>query len=286
MKLSEFKKLIREEIRKALTESKITKTKKHKLRENTQKRVLNEVDVNPDPNDEISGSPGFNFDKFAKQSPVVLFSEYEGDWMEENEDWPDDFVPFQNYLYAKYVDGTDFALMVGMGDDIFNALAIKNPKVIQDPTVKKYIKKIMSYGGLEFEKGKKIMSYGGLEFEKGKLSETRKGLKEATGKAFALVIDEDGNFLQQDLSSYFEEAGGYEEPTKLAAAKVAKFPTEYDAWANAPELAKAENAKWVKAVAALSSTSDFYDVLGDGGENAFIAAVPKGSDVEDYMGEM
>jgi SNF2 family DNA or RNA helicase len=40
-----------------------------------------------------------------------------------------------------------------------------------------------------------------------------------------------------------------------------------------------------KAVAALNATYDFYDVLGDGGENAFIAAVPKGSSVEDYMEE-
>ena len=153
MKVSQFKKLIREEVRRALTESKTTKTKKHKLRENTQKRTLNEVDVNPDPNDEVSGSAEFDFDTFAKKCPVVLSSEYEGDWM-ENDDWPNDFVPLQNYLYAKYVDGTDFGLMIGMGDDVFNALAIKNPKVIQDPTVKKYIKKIMSYGGLEFEKGK------------------------------------------------------------------------------------------------------------------------------------
>jgi len=123
------------------------------------------------------------------------------------------------------------------------------------------------------------------EFRKLIREEVRKALKEVDGKAFALVIDEDGNFMQEDLASYFEETAGYEEPTKLTAAKVAKFPTEYDAWANAPELAKAENAKWVKAVAALNATCDFYDVLGDGGENAFIAAVPKGGNVEDYMGE-
>ena len=92
-------------------------------------------------------------------------------------------------------------------------------------------------------------------------------LHEVDGKAFALVIDEDGNFMQEDLASYFEETAGYEEPTKLTAAKAATFPTEFDAWAYAPELAKAENAKWVKAVASLNATSDFYDVLGDGGEN-------------------
>jgi len=120
------------------------------------------------------------------------------------------------------------------------------------------------------------------EFRKLIREEVRKALKEVTGKAYALVIDEDGNFMQEDLASYFEETAGYEEPTKLTAAKVAKFPTEYDAWANAPELAKAENAKWVKAVAALNATYDFYDVLGDGGENAFIAAVPKGTSPSDY----
>jgi hypothetical protein len=144
MKLSEFRKLIREEVRKVVRESQST---------NNKKRRLHEVDVKPDPNDEISGSSAFDFDKFAKKCPVVLSSEYEGDWMEENPNWDRDFIPFQNYLYAKYVDGTDFGLMIGMGDDIFNAVAIKNPKILQDPTVKKYIKKIMSYGGLELEKG-------------------------------------------------------------------------------------------------------------------------------------
>ena len=125
-----------------------------------------------------------------------------------------------------------------------------------------------------------------IQFRKLIREEVRRALKEVAGKAYALVIDEDGNFMQEDLASYFEETAGYEEPTKLTAAKVAKFPTEFDAWANAPELAKAENVKWVKAVASLNATCDFYDVLGDGGENAFIAAVPKGSNVEDFMGEM
>ena len=121
------------------------------------------------------------------------------------------------------------------------------------------------------------------EFRKLIREEVRKVLKEATGKAFALVIDEDGKFLQQDLASYSAETAGYEEPTKIPAAKAAKFPTEFDAWANAPQLAKVENAKWVKAVAALTASCDFYDMLGDGGENAFIAAVPKGSNVEDFI---
>lgn len=112
--------------------------------------------------------------------------------------------------------------------------------------------------------------------------EVRRVLKEATNNAFALVIDEDGNFLKQDLASYFEETAGYEEPTKLSAAKAAKFPTEFDAWAYAPQLAKAENVKWVQAVSALTPSYDFYDVLGDGGENAFIAAVPKGTSPNDY----
>jgi hypothetical protein len=120
------------------------------------------------------------------------------------------------------------------------------------------------------------------EFRKLIKEEFRKVLKEVTGKAYALVIDEDGNFMQEDLASYFAETDGYEEPTKLTAAKAAKFPTEYDAFADAPELAKSENAKWVKAVAALNATCDFYDVLGDGGENAFIAAVPKGTSPSDY----
>ena len=144
MKITEFRKLIREEVRKVVRESKST---------NTKKRRLNELTINPDPNDEMSGSAQWDFDAFTKKCPVVLTSEYEGDWMEENPNWDKDFIPLQNHLYAKYKDGVDFGLMIGMGDDIFNALAIKNPKILQDPTVKKYVKKAMSYGGLELEKG-------------------------------------------------------------------------------------------------------------------------------------
>jgi len=167
------------------------------------------------------------------------------------------------------MDGADGELVViedgeGVGNKKGNnpsAIIINNPTMKADPKIKELAKKCI------------------------KQYDESKSLNEVDGKAFALVIDEDGNFMQEDLASYFEETAGYEEPTKLTAAKVAKFPTEYDAFANAPELAKAENAKWVKAVAALNATCDFYDVLGDGGENAFIAAVPKGGNVEDYMGE-
>lgn len=165
----ELKKLIREEARKIVAENKIKSNKleedsmqvalKKTIRESAKKKAiagkrrLNEITVNPDPNKKMSGSSKWNFDAFAKECPVVLTSEYEGDWMEENPNWDKDFIPLQNYLYAKYVDGVDFGLMIGMGDDIFNALAIRNPKILQDPTVKKYVKKAMSYGGLELEKG-------------------------------------------------------------------------------------------------------------------------------------
>jgi hypothetical protein len=144
MKLSEFRKLIKEEVEKVVRESKSTNTKKHRL---------NELTIKPDPNDEVSGSDTFDFDKFAKKCPVVLASEYEWKKIQIGMKVIGDFILFQNYLYTKYVDGTDFGLVIGIGDDIFNALAIKNPKILQDPTAKKYIKKMMSYGSLEIEKG-------------------------------------------------------------------------------------------------------------------------------------
>lgn len=85
---------------------------------------------------------------------VILSSEYEGDWTEEApDDWQDDFEALQGELLKKFKDGEDFGLMFGMGDDIFNAMFVVNPAVLQDPSIKKYIKKIMSYGGLEVEKG-------------------------------------------------------------------------------------------------------------------------------------
>jgi hypothetical protein len=127
------------------------------------------------------------------------------------------------------------------------------------------------------------------QFRKLIREEISRVLKEVTKKASALVIDENGKFSQQSLSSYYDESYEYEKPTKLTAAKAAKFPA--DVWANPSDISTTENAKWVKAVAALSATSDFYNLLGNsaneygfyGGEKAFIAAVPKGSNIRDYV---
>ncbi len=43
------------------------------------------------------------------------------------------------------------------------------------------------------------------EFRKLIREEVRRALKEAAGKAYALVIDEDGNFVQEDLASYSQD---------------------------------------------------------------------------------
>lgn len=121
MKLREFRKLIREEIRKVVKEANWSD--------------LNDADKLP--------------------AKVVISSDYDGEWMDTAPDtWMDDFEAVQNQLYKKFKDGKDFGLMSGMGDDVFNALFVVNPAVLQDPIIAKYLKKIMSYGGLEVEKGK------------------------------------------------------------------------------------------------------------------------------------
>ena len=124
-----------------------------------------------------------------------------------------------------------------------------------------------------------------IQFRKLIREEVRRALKEVAGKAYALVIDEDGNFMQEDLASYSQDEYVDLDGPKITAAKAAKFPTEYDAWANAPELAKAENQKWLQAISKLGTNYDYYDILSDGGENAVIAVVPKGTSPSDYSAD-
>ena len=107
---------------------------------------------------------------------------------------------------------------------------------------------------------------------------------EAEAEAMALVIDEDGDFIQKDLASYFEDdAMGWTMGPKISATRAAKYPTTYEAWMYAPDKAESENAKWIKAISAMSATSDFYDLLGDGGEAIFLAAIPKGDKIADFI---
>lgn len=123
------------------------------------------------------------------------------------------------------------------------------------------------------------------EFRKLIREEVRRVLKEANGKAYALVIDEDGKFIQDDLANYAQEEIVDLDGPKIIAAKAAKFPTEYDAWAYAPELAKTENQKWLQAISKLGTSYDYYDILSDGGQNAAIAVVPKGTSPNDYSAD-
>lgn len=121
------------------------------------------------------------------------------------------------------------------------------------------------------------------EFRKLIREEIRRVLKEASTKAVALVVDEDGNFLMQDLSSYSEETSFELDGEILEPNEVTNYPNSVDAWAYAPQLAKSQNAKWKSAIAKLGNNYDYYDVISDGGENAFIAAVPKGTKPSDFI---
>lgn len=179
VKITEFRKLIREEIRKVMKEAKVSDAKPFKDAR-TGQIIQRGVDFDKNltgDNSEIeflvtggksgwalkskkpsskSNSLAWSKANDADKLPakVVLSSDYEGDWEETAPDtWQDDFEALQNYLDKKYKDGKDFGVMIGMGDEVFNALFIVNTTILQDPTVKKYIKKIMSYGGLELEKG-------------------------------------------------------------------------------------------------------------------------------------
>ena len=119
-----------------------------------------------------------------------------------------------------------------------------------------------------------------------KLTKNAKLLKEAdeTRRAYALVIDEDGNFIQEDLSYYSEESYLDPEGEELSGVQeVLTYPETVSAWQHAPELKDSQDAEWKQAVAKLGDSYAYYDVIGDSGENAVIAAIPQGSSLTDYI---
>lgn len=124
------------------------------------------------------------------------------------------------------------------------------------------------------------------EFRKLIQEEIRKVLNEATTKAIALVVEEDGKFVMQTLKKYTDKGSLHvNKPYRLVPAnKVSKWAMSNKAWADFPELAESENAKWQNAVAKIGTNFDFYDVTGrdDDGQKAAIAAVPKGTKPDDH----
>tara|TARA_R110000868_G_C10815925_1_gene758223 strand:+ start:518 stop:1156 length:639 start_codon:yes stop_codon:yes gene_type:complete len=114
------------------------------------------------------------------------------------------------------------------------------------------------------------------EFRKLIREEVRKVLKEVTGKAFALIVDKDGNFLQQDLASYLKEAGNLVRRInreKLSTAGALSWTADLGY----------KNAEYEKAVSALKATSDFY-YISTQGKGVVVAAIPKGSDIKSFEG--
>lgn len=106
----------------------------------------------------------------------------------------------------------------------------------------------------------------------------------STQPAYAIVIDEDGDFIMKDLATYAEES--YIDATSdqfIPAEAIQDYPMSVDAWQHSPDKAESENMKWKQVVAKLGGNYDYYDVIGDGGENAVVAAVPKGKSPEDYV---
>jgi len=119
-----------------------------------------------------------------------------------------------------------------------------------------------------------------------KLTKNAQLLNEAdeTQEAYALVIDEDGFFMQEDLTSYAQESYLNSEGEQLQnAEEVLNYPNSVAAWQHAPEQEQSQNEEWKAAVAKLGNTYDYYEVIGDGGENAVIAAIPQGSSLTDYI---
>lgn len=112
------------------------------------------------------------------------------------------------------------------------------------------------------------------EFRKLIREEVRRVLKEANGKAYALVIDEDGDFLMKGLAAYAEESDLDLVGGKITPNKLPNYPESIGA---------APNQKFKQAVAKLGASYDYYDVLGDSGEDAVIAAVPVGTKPKNFV---
>ena len=109
-----------------------------------------------------------------------------------------------------------------------------------------------------------------------------KPISYAKEQGYVLVIDEDGYFMQDELASY-DFSLDLDGP-KITAAKAAKLPTESSAWASAPQLAKTQNGEWLQAISKLGTKYDYYNVLSaeDGTEKAAVAAIPRGKKLEDF----
>lgn len=133
---------------------------------------------------------------------------------------------------------------------------------------------------------KQINEVARLQKIAGILNENYKGAPQVSNglSAYALVIDEDGDFVMKDLATYAEESYIEADSNELIPAKrITGYPTSVDAWKHSPQNAESEQSEWEQAVAKLGRSYNYYDVIGDGGENVVVAAVPKGKLPSDYV---
>jgi len=117
------------------------------------------------------------------------------------------------------------------------------------------------------------------EFRKLIREEIRKVLKEEESQqAYALVVDEEGFFMQEDLMEYNQESELSMDGIKLDNNEALEYAESVEATEN-PRILE----KWMRAIKTLSSTCDFYDVTAGGGEGVVVAAIPRGSNLQDYI---
>ena len=241
MKISEFRKLIREEVGKVVRESKVTNTKKPKLNEavsvkeldNNMKATVGYIE---------SEGPSYNLTTFdewtAKDAKIISFEEGSKKVL--------------NYAKNHGASASQITKMAAKLKDL-KAMA-KNE---EDARFVLY----------DFSDDLNL----GLLTAAGDTQKTSQNESEA----YALVIDEDGNFLMKDLAAYEEESYlNLKSRRNILLNKLPKFPESEGA---------EPNQKWKQAVAKLGASYDYYDVNSDGGEQVIIAAVPVGTKPKDFV---
>ena len=273
MKVLEFRQLIREEVRKVLKEARYSR-----INPNTPYVLVIDAGANFSSFDlpTYAEMAKFNLENAKKipASEVLNYPNTKEVWkdMPQDSKWRASLAKEDRKWKAEVAKlGTNFDYYHDIPSD-------REPKAIIVAIPKGT--KISDYNQFSKKVRKAVKQPNFTSIEPQKVLKQANSMIIEPGVSYALVVDEDGNFLMEKLKSYakksyFDFRNG---AVKLAPAKVQNYANSVEAWANAEDLESSENAKWKEAVKKFDVNKyDFYDVTWEGGENVVVAAVPKGT---------
>lgn len=116
-----------------------------------------------------------------------------------------------------------------------------------------------------------------LEFRKLIREEIKRVLSEQSQKAYALIIEDD-MFSVEDLAEYSKNNELDDTGFMLKGDQAFDYAAETEATEDITTL-----QKWMDAVKKMLPSYVFYDVTAGAGEDVVVAAIPKGSKLQDYI---